>query len=56
MLKIEYNKREIQIFVMNMPFISSHEARKSIFLASPLMKYTFFASLNEINGIIILKI
>ena len=33
---------------MNMPFISSREA-------SPLMKYAFFASLNEINVIFIPK-
>ena len=30
-LKIVYNKKKIQIFGMNMPFISSREARKSIF-------------------------
>ena len=30
-LKIVYNKKKIQIFIMNMPFISSHEVRESIF-------------------------
>ena len=50
-LKIIYNKKKILIFVMNMPVISSYEARKSILL----MKYAFFALLNEINGIIIPK-
>ena len=30
-LKIVYNKKKIQIFGMNMPFISSGEARKCIF-------------------------
>ena len=39
----------MQIFEMNMPFIPSREA-------SPLMKYAFFAYLNEINGIVIPKI
>ena len=47
-LKIVYNKKKIQIFVMNIPFISSREA-------SQLMKYALFASLNEINGIFIPK-
>ena len=44
---------------MNMPFISSREAKKIkniSFVASPLMKYAFFASLDEINGIFIPKI
>ena len=36
-----YNKKKIKISVMNMPFISSREA--------PLMKYAFFASLDEIE-------
>ena len=49
MLKIVYNKKKIQTFGMNMPFISSREASK----ASQLMKYVFFASLDEINGILI---
>ena len=31
-LKIVYNKKKIQIFGMNMPLISSREARKCIFL------------------------
>ena len=30
-LKIVYNKKKIQMFGMNMPFISSREARKCIF-------------------------
>ena len=30
-LKIVYNKKKIQIFGMNTPFISSHQARKCIF-------------------------
>ena len=30
-LQIVYNKKKIQIFGMNMPFISSYEARKCIF-------------------------
>ena len=55
-LKIVYNKKKIQIFGMTMPFISSREARKCIFhSASPLMKYKFFASLDEINDIFIPK-
>ena len=54
-LKIVYNKKKIQIFGMNMPFISSREARKRIF-HSWLMKYAFFASLDEINPIFIPKI
>ena len=48
-LKMVYNKKKIQIFGMNMPFISSREA-------SPLMKYAFFTLLDEINGILIPKI
>ena len=56
-LIIVYNKKKIQIFGMNMPFITSCEARKCIsFMALPLMKYAFFASLDEINGIFIPKI
>ena len=31
LLKIVYNKKKIQIFGMNMPFISSGEAQKRIF-------------------------
>ena len=31
MLKMVYNKKKIQMFGMNMPFISSREARKCIF-------------------------
>ena len=31
MLKMVYNKKKIQIFGMNMPFISSREARKCTF-------------------------
>ena len=50
MLKMVYNKKKIQIFGMNMPFISSREA------TLPLMKYAFLASLYEINGIFITKI
>ena len=30
MLKIAYNKKKIQNLVINMPFMSSHKARKSI--------------------------
>ena len=30
-LKLIYNKKKIQFFGMNMPFISSREARKCIF-------------------------
>ena len=51
-LKIVYIEKKIQIFVINMPFISSREARNVYFL----MKYAFFASLDEINGIFIPKI
>ena len=40
-LKMVYNKKKIQIFGMNMPFISSREARKCIFHSWPRMKYTF---------------
>ena len=47
-LKIVYNKKKIQIFGMNMPITSSREAKYS-----PLMKYAFFASLDEINVIFI---
>ena len=51
-LKIVYNKKKLQIFGMNMPFISSCEAINCIisFVALPLIKYAFFASLDEING------
>ena len=37
-------------------FISCSEKMYISFVASPLMKYAFFASLDEINGIFILKI
>ena len=36
-----YNKKKIQMFVVNMTFISSSEVKKCIF-HSALMKYTFF--------------
>ena len=50
-------KKKIQIFGMNMPFISSREAIKVYFIhGSPFMKYAFFASLDDMNGIFILKI
>ena len=52
MLKIVYNKKIIQFFVMNMPFISSREVRKSIFHSlAPLVfcAKCIFASINEIN-------
>ena len=51
-------KKKIQIFVMNMLFISSSDARKKFisFVASSLMKNTFFASLDEMNVIFIPKI
>ena len=65
-LKIVYNKKQIQIFGMNMPFISSSVAKNAYFMSgearnelnifSPLMKYAFFASLDEINDIFIPKI
>ena len=48
-LKMVYDKKKIQIFGMKMPFISSSEAL-------PRMKYAFFASLDEISGILIPKI
>ena len=56
--KIVYNKKKIQIFGMNMPFISSREAKKMYisFVALLLMKYAFFASLDEINDVFIPKI
>ena len=39
-----YNKKKIQMFVMNMTFISSREVKKMYisFVPSALMKYTFF--------------
>ena len=39
-----YNKKKIQMFVMNMTFISSREVKKNVyfFVPSALMKYTFF--------------
>ena len=42
---------------MNVPFISSREAKKGYisFVALPLMKHAFFASLDYINGIFITK-
>ena len=47
-LKIVY-KKKIQIFVLNMPFISSCKREKVYFiLTSPLMRYAFFALLHEI--------
>ena len=56
-LKLYIIKSQFKIFGMNMPFISSYEARKGIsFGALPLNKYAFFASPNEINGIFIPKI
>ena len=40
-----------------MPFISSHGAKKVDFIrGSPLMKYAFLASFDEMNGICIPKI
>ena len=40
-----------------MPFISSREAIKVYFIhESPFIKYTFFASLDDMNGIFIQKI
>ena len=40
-----------------MPFISSREAIKVYFIhGSPFMKYAFFASLDDMNGIFIQKI
>ena len=50
-LKTVYNEKRIQIFGMNMPFISSREAR----ILHYIMKYAFFTAL-EINGIFISKI
>ena len=41
-LKLNIMKIKFKIVVMNLPFISSHEARKSVF--------AFFASFDEING------
>ena len=40
-LKIVYNKKKIQIFVMNMPFISSREARKYIFATHEICTFRF---------------
>ena len=39
-----YNKKKIQMFVVNMTFISSREVKKMYisFVPSALMKYTFF--------------
>ena len=56
-LKIVCNKKKIQFFVMNMPFISSREARKCIFHSWLRHSWNmhFFASLDEINGIFIPK-
>ena len=47
-LKIVYNKKR-KNFVMNIPIISSHEARKNCisFVALPLIKCAFFASLDK---------
>ena len=50
-LKIVYNKKNIQILVINMPFISSQRKKYFSFLPLLLMKYAFFASLDEKNGI-----
>ena len=52
MLKIVYNKKKIQIFGMNMPFISSSEAKNVYFATHEII---IFASLDEINGIFIPK-
>ena len=49
-----YNKKKIQMFVVNMTFISSREVKKRyiLFVPSALMKYTFFfTSLDEIKVI-----
>ena len=46
----------IQIFGMNMPLF--HVVKRDVyisFVASPLMKYAFISSLDEINGIFIPK-
>ena len=51
-----YNKKKIQVFVVNMTFISSREVKKMYisFVPSALMKYTFFfTSLDEIKVIFI---
>ena len=46
-------KKKIQIFVVNMTFISSHEMEKVFFI---LMKQTFFTSVDEIKVIFTTKI
>ena len=39
-----YNKKKIQMFVVNMTFISSREVKKNVYFIRPSahMKYTFF--------------
>ena len=58
LLKIVHNKKKIQIFCHEYAiyFISWSEKMNISFVASPLVKCTFFTSLDEINGIFILKI
>ena len=53
MLKILYYKEKIQIFEMNMPLF--HHVGEKMYIslvASPHMKYAFFASLDEINTLL----
>ena len=47
-LKIVYNKKKIQIFVMNMPFISSSEAKSAYFMSGEVL----YSKYNRINGLV----
>ena len=53
----KYYIEDIQIFGMNMPFISSSEAKSAYFMSGKAMNeiYNFFASRDEINGIFMTK-
>ena len=57
-LSILHNKKKIQIFVMDMTFISSREVKELCisFVAPPFMKYIFFTSFDEIKVIFMTKI
>ena len=48
----------MQIFGMNMPFISSSEAKNAYFMSGKAMNeiYNFYTSLDEINGIFMTNI
>ena len=46
-----YNKKKIQMFVVNMTFVSSREVKKCKFISCLHEIYIFFTSLDEIKVI-----